>query len=73
MVRVAEICIYIVLVNQHPNLKVASIVHKFHANLWDRIGSIVFVRKVLVSFDNVIINTYFELYDEDSEEYRALY
>ena len=57
----------------HPDLRVAPVVSEFHANLHDRIGSTVFVRGVWVPFDSLTINRFFELQEEDSEEYRALY
>ena len=46
---------------------------EFHANLHDKIHSTVFVRGVWVPFDSLTINRFFELQDEDNEEYRALY
>ena len=54
---------------EHPDLGVALIVHEFHANLRDKIGSTVYVQGVWVPFDSVTINNYFELEDEDEEEY----
>ena len=45
---------------------------EFHTNLRDMISSI-FFRGVWVPFDSMTINTYFELEDEDSKEYQALY
>ena len=46
---------------------------EFHANLHDRIGLIVFIKGVWVPFDSMTINTFFELEDEDNEDYLALY
>ena len=53
----------------HPALRVALVVCEFHVNLRDRIGSTFYVRGVWVPFDSVTIITYFELEDEDSQEY----
>ena len=46
---------------------------KFHANLCDRIGSTVFMRGVWVPFDSVTIHKFFEVEDENNEDYQALY
>ena len=54
---------------EHPNLGVALVVSEFRTNLWDKIGSTIFVRGVWVLFDSMNINTFFELEDEDSKEY----
>ena len=37
------------------------------------IGLTIYVRGVWLPFDSVTINNFFELKDEDSKDYRALY
>ena len=47
----------------HPGLGVAPVASEFHTNLWDRIGSTVYVRGAWVPLNSMTINTYFEIED----------
>ena len=50
---------------EHQPLGVAPIVREYYTNLWDKIGSRVFVLGILVPFDGSTINGLFWLNDED--------
>ena len=56
-----------------PTPGVASIVREFHSNLRFRVGTIVFVRDRWVEFGAQTINQIYQLRDDDSEEYQALF
>ena len=58
---------------EHPPPRIAPVVREFHSNLrfWE--GSTVYVCGKWVNFDAATINTAYNLRDDDSEEYRALF
>ena len=51
----------------------ALVVREFHSNLRFRVGTTVFVRGTWVDFGAQTINQIYQLLEDDSEEYRALF
>ena len=49
------------------------ILSEFHANLPQKIDSIVFLSGIWVPFDSATIDQAFKLNDEDSKEYRKMF
>ena len=58
---------------EHPSPGIAPVVREFHSNLRDRIGSTVYVRGKWVDFSVAMINRLYNLADNDSDAYRALF
>ena len=58
---------------EHPPPGIAPIIRGFHSNLpfWE--GSTVYVRRKWVNFDVATINMAYNLRDDDTEEYQALF
>ena len=56
-----------------PTLEVASVVREFYFNLPFRVDTIVYVRGQWVDFGARTINQIYQLRDDDSEGYRALF
>ena len=57
----------------HPPPRIALIVREFHSNLRYRVGSTVYVREKWVNFSVVVINKVYNLVDDDSDTYKALF
>ena len=58
---------------EHPLLGIAPVVIDFHSNLRYQMDSIVYVRGKWVDFRATSINRVFNLVEDDSEAYRALF
>ena len=57
----------------HPQPRIAPIVREFHFNLWFRVGTTVYVQGKWMDFSAAVINRVYNLVDNDSEAYKALF
>ena len=55
-----------------PTPGVAPVVREFHSNLCFRVNTTVFIRVRWVDFGALAINQFYQLWEDDSEEYHAL-
>ena len=58
---------------EHPPPGIAPVVREFHSNLRFRVDSIVYVQGKWVDFNIAAINRFYNLVDDDSEAYKALF
>ena len=57
----------------HPQLRIGPVVREFHSNLRFRVGTTICVRGKWVDFSATAINRVYNLVDDDSKAYRALF
>ena len=56
-----------------PTPRVAPVVREFHSNPCFRVGTTVFIRGRWVDFGVWAINQFYQLWEDDSEEYQSLF